>query len=132
MPTIETSENKPRYGPAPSVLISAARRSRMVTNTCAPRKMKSPRISRARPMMVSRCSHTQRTAASVRPRRDHGAPLHLVNDAQGLRPIPLAALQIAGGIDQKLTLLERHHVVCHGGGAAVACDGLKHALHGLD
>src|ERR1700730_1050947 len=50
MPTMATSENKPRYGHSPILAISAARRSRIVTNECAPRKMTRPRISTARPI----------------------------------------------------------------------------------
>src|SRR5579864_4277561 len=101
MPTMETSENKPRYGHSPILAISAARRSRMVTKLCAPRKMTRPRISTARPIGLLNWDYSTRQAiGSVRV----GCRLRQ-QLGRRLRGIAVAAVEIARGIDQSLAFL---------------------------
>src|SRR3984893_4288379 len=128
MPTIETSENKPRYGHSPILAISAARRSRMVTKLCAPRKMTRPRISTARPIGLLNWDYSTLLALGV-----YALAVPCASRwGRRLRRIAVAAVEITRGIDQRLTFLERDHVAAHRCGAAVAADRREHALHGLD
>src|SRR5215831_6603848 len=136
MPTIETSENRPRYGHSPIRATTAARRSRMVTNTCVPRKTIRPRISSARPILQHSTLSSRRLSLSqalTSRAADHGRGLTIVNDSAGRsRRVFFAAREIARGVDDGLPRGEGNHITAHRGSAAVACDCCEHTLHGLD
>src|SRR5581483_2079184 len=130
-PTIETSENRPRYGHSPIFATSAARRSRMVTNTCTPRKITRPRISTARPIARTQ-AHKKRPTGAPPPisyRHVRQLPKPASHD---LGCVSSVALQITVGSDQRLTLLERNHLAPHRCRAAVIRDRRENPLHGLD
>src|SRR5580700_9076699 len=118
-----TSENKPRYGHSPILAISAARRSRMVTNECAPRKMTRPRISTARPIGLLNWDYSTGTTQLGLLNWDYstlqafgsvrvGCRLRQQVGRQ-LRRIAVAASEITGRIDQRFAFLERDHVAAH-------------------
>src|SRR5580704_16522147 len=102
MPTIEISENKPRYGHSPILAISAARRSRMVTNTCVPNKTTRPTISTANIILLNLLANGDRSTASyqlpVRP---------AIAETGNLRGVFPVTLQVTFSSYQRLAFLER-------------------------
>src|SRR5271167_1089426 len=129
MPTIATSENRPRYGHSPIWATSDARSLRIVTNTCAPRKITSPRISTARPIKADPVYQAHFQAGRT---RSSPPGLDCQCGAAISRRIAFAAIEIVRGTDNRLALLERSHFGRHRSGAAVARDDAERALHRLD